>query len=281
LTLSPVRPKAQVNFKPFHFHNAYPEPIHNNKIFYYFGCMKILTPLFLLTLSITAKSQKDESFYVFDADWKPTKIETAHFLLHTHRVSDTCWQYDFYNFLGPLIKVERYRDKDANLINGVSRHYNEKGLIDSTGNFHNGKRNGEFIKFVGDPLKPKWKYIYREDSLIDFVDLAIPNEDPPSFKDEKESDYPGGAGGWMHYLQKHLKYPERAMNGNIQGQVSINFVVDIAGNVIDPYVSASVEYSLDDEALKMINGSGKWEPAFQNGKNVKSYKLQPINFRLE
>jgi periplasmic protein TonB len=243
--------------------------------------MKTLTLFFLLTLSITAKSQKDESFYVFDADWKPTKIETAHFLLHSHRINDTCWQYDFYNFLGPLIKAERYRDKDANMINGVSRHYNEKGLIDSTGNFHNGKRNGEFIKFVGEPLKPKWKYIYREDSLIDFVDLSIPKEDPPSFKDEKESDYPGGAGGWIHYLQKHLKYPERAMNGNIQGQVSINFVVDIAGNVIDPYISASVEYSLDDEALKMINGSGKWEPAFQNGKNVKSYKLQPINFRLE
>jgi protein TonB len=244
--------------------------------------MKCLLVCFLLTLSIAAKSQTEESFYVFDKNWDPTKVETAHFLLHTHRINDTCWQYDFYNFLGPLIKMERYRDKEGKVINGISHHYNEKGLIDSTGNFHNGKRNGEFLKREGDPLKSRWKYIYREDSLIEIIDLDKEKKDSAiSYKDEKESEYPGGARGWIRYLQKNLKYPERAMNIEMQGQVSVSFVVDKAGNVIDPYISASVEYSLDDEALQMINGSGKWEPAFQNGHNVKSYKLQPINFRLE
>jgi protein TonB len=244
--------------------------------------MRSLPLLLLLALSITAKSQKDESFYVFDADWNATKIETAHFLLHTHRINDTCWQFDFYNFLGPLIKMERYRDKEGTVINGISRHYNKKGLIDSTGNFHNGKRNGEFIKLEGDPLKPRWKYIYREDSLIDAIDLEMEKKDSSlSYKDEKESEYPGGVRAWIRYIQKNLQYPERAMNVNMQGQVHIRFVVDMEGKVIDPYISASVEYSLDEEALRIINGSGKWDPAFQNGHNVKSYKMQPINFRLE
>jgi len=244
--------------------------------------MKSLSLVFLLFLSIAAKSQKDESFYVFDADWNPTKIKTAHFLLHTHRINDTCWQFDFYNFLGPLIKMERYRDKEGNIINGVSRHYNEKGLIDSTGNFHNGKRNGEFVKLVGDPLKSRWKYIYQEDSLIEVIDLEKQKKDTSlSFNDEKESEYPGGASAWMRFIQKNLQYPERAMNITMQGQVSVRFVVDKEGNVIDPYISASVEYSLDEESLRIINSSGKWEPAFQNGHNVKSYKMQPINFRME
>ncbi|HEX3080492.1 MAG TPA: TonB family protein, partial [Puia sp.] len=73
----------------------------------------------------------------------------------------------------------------------------------------------------------------------------------------------------------------RAMNGNVQGQVRVNFVVDKAGNVVDPYISLSVEYSLDEEALRIIKESGKWDPAFQNAHNVKSYKRQPINFRLQ
>ncbi len=251
-------------------------------LFYYFGKMKYLTLILLIALSITVKAQDNESFYVFDADWKPTKIESAHFMLHTHMVNDTCWQFDFYNFLGPLIKMEQYRDKVGTEINGVSRHYNNNGYIDSTGEFSGGKRNGEFIKLVGDSLKSKWEYIYRDDSLIDLIDLEKEKEDPPiSYNDEKESDYPSGLAGWQRYLQKNLRYPERAMNGNIQGQVVVRFIVDKTGNVTDPYISASVEYSLDEEALRIIKGSGKWKPAFQNGHNVKSYKMQPINFRLQ
>jgi periplasmic protein TonB len=244
--------------------------------------MKCLTLLLLLSLSLTAKSQKEESFYVFDANWKATQIEAAHFLLHTHRINDTCWQFDYYNFLGPLIKMERYRDKEGNTINGVSHHYNANGFMDSTGNFHNGKRNGEFVKREGDPLKSRWKYIYREDSLIEVIDLEKEKKDSAiSYKDEKESEYPGGLAGWQRYMIKNFKYPERAMNANVQGQVTVLFIVDKTGKVIDPYISASVEYSLDEAALRVVNGSGKWEPAFQNGQNVKSYKSQPFNFRLE
>jgi protein TonB len=243
--------------------------------------MKCLPLFLLLTLSLTIQAQDNESFYVFDADWKATKLEFAHFMLHTHKVNDTCWQFDFYNFMGPLIKMEQYRDKDGNEINGVSRHYNKDGMIDSIGQFSGGRRNGEFIKLTGDPLKSKWKYIYQDDSLLEVIDLEKQKKDSAkSYNDEKESDYPGGANGWIRYLRNNIKFPERAMNGNMQGQVRVEFVVDKAGNVIDPYISRSVEYSLDEEALRIINGSGKWEPAFQNGHNVKSYKLQPINFKL-
>ncbi|HLA60206.1 MAG TPA: TonB family protein, partial [Puia sp.] len=215
--------------------------------------MKRLPLILLIALSITAKAQVNESFYVFDADWKPAKIESAHFLLHTHKVNDTCWQFDFYNFLGPLIKMEQYRDKDGTEINGISRHYNNNGYIDSTGEFSRGKRNGEFVKLVGDPLKYKWKYIYRDDSLMEVIDLEKQKKDSvKSYSDEKESDYPGGLQGWQRYMLKNLKYPERAMNGNVQGQVRVNFIVDKAGNVVDPYISGSVEYSLDEEALRII-----------------------------
>lgn len=244
--------------------------------------MKNFPLVLLITISITAKAQDNEFFYVFDANWKPTKIESARFMLHTHMVNDTCWQFDFYNFMGPLIKMEQYRDKDGAEINGISRHYNKKGLLDSTGQFNRGKRNGEFVKLTGDPLKSKWEYFYQDDSLIEVIDLDKQKKDSTiSYKDEKESDYPEGTAGWQRYMLANFNYPERAMNGNKQGQVVVRFVVDKMGNVIDPYISASVEYSLDEEALRIINGSGKWEPAFQNGHNVKSYKSQPINFRLQ
>ncbi len=34
------------------------------------------------------------------------------------------------------------------------------------------------------------------------------------------------------------------------------------------------------EAVRVIKKSGKWTPAVQNGHHVKSYKKQPIGFRI-
>ena len=45
----------------------------------YFNRMKITALLFLLIGSLVGRSQENESFYAFDANWKPTKIQTAHF----------------------------------------------------------------------------------------------------------------------------------------------------------------------------------------------------------
>ncbi len=243
--------------------------------------MKNLSLFFLLALSLTAKSQEG-SLYVFDADWKPTEIKNAKRLLHTWKVNDSCWQWDYYNFVGPLIKTEQSKDKDGKEMEGISRHYDTNGKLDSTGNYHRGKKNGEFWRRNDEAPKYEFKYIYNDDSLIEVIDLQKKKKDSTiSYKDEKESEYPGGLRGWQRYLTKNLKYPERAVNGNIEGQVSVLFIVDNSGNVIDPYISRSIEYSLDEEAIRIIKGSGKWEPAFQNGRNVKSYKMQPLNFRLQ
>ncbi|HEV3223824.1 MAG TPA: energy transducer TonB [Puia sp.] len=244
--------------------------------------MKKLPFLFLLILNLVARSQGKDALYVFDENWKPTKIKSAKFLLHTHQVNDTCWQWDYYNFVGPLINTEQYRDKDGKELNGNSYHYNVSGFVDSTTTFRAGKRNGDAWKFSGDSLKYRIKYIYREDSLVEVIYPDKQKKDSSiSYKDEKESEYPGGKAGWSHYLMKNLKYPDRAISGNIQGKVSVSFIVDKDGYVIASYIAHSVEYSLDEEALRIIKDSGKWEPAFQNGHNVKSYKLQPLNFSLQ
>ncbi len=71
------------------------------------------------------------------------------------------------------------------------------------------------------------------------------------------------------------------MNKEIQGQVQILFIVDENGVVHDPYIQKSVEYSLDQASLKLIKDSGKWNPGVKDSVNVKTYKVQPINFKLE
>ena len=101
-------------------------------------------------------------------------------------------------------------------------------------------------------------------------------------KVEIESSYPGGAGAWMRYLNKTFRYPQEAQDNEIQGTVVVQFIVDKEGNVSDvEAVSGPSNGGLREEAIRVIKKSGKWEPAVQNGRKVKSYKKQPITFRLE
>jgi protein TonB len=99
-------------------------------------------------------------------------------------------------------------------------------------------------------------------------------------KVEIESDYPGGQAAWARYLNKNLHYPEEAVNGEIQGDVVVQFIVDKEG-VVSEVEALSGPNELRDEAVRVIKRSGKWTPAIQNGRQVKSYKKQPIKFRLE
>jgi periplasmic protein TonB len=78
-----------------------------------------------------------------------------------------------------------------------------------------------------------------------------------------------------------MVYPQRAQNLVKQGTVVIQFIVNKEGHVISPAVAQSVEYSLDQEALRLIKQSPVWNAAMQDGEIVKSYKKQPVTFRLE
>jgi protein TonB len=257
------------------------------KNIFYFGRMKPFLNCILIVAIFSfihkPATAQHESFYVFDSSWTGTTIEKARYLLRVHSLSDTCWQYDYYNFTGPLIRTEQYRDKQGEVLHGATRYYNEKGRLDSTGNYRKGKMNGQFykLKHGSDTLRFWMKYVYEDNQLVETTDLQKQPRDTTKYADEKESEFPGGISRWGYFLTKNLKYPDRAINGNYEGTVHITFTVDTEGQVHDPYISKSVEYSLDAESMRMIKKSGKWTPAFQNGKNVKTYKIQPITFRLQ
>jgi protein TonB len=99
-------------------------------------------------------------------------------------------------------------------------------------------------------------------------------------KVEIESKYPGGNSAWGAFLNRNLTYPQEAADIEVQGTVYIQFIVDTEGNVSDVSAISGPE-ELRKAAVAVIKKSGKWDPAIQNGKKVKSYKKQPISFRLE
>jgi protein TonB len=101
----------------------------------------------------------------------------------------------------------------------------------------------------------------------------------PFTKVEIESQYPGGPAAWARFLHKNLVYPQNALDNEIQGVVLVRFIVDKEGVVSDVEVVSGPQ-ELRAEAIRVIKKSGKWTPAVQNGRQVKSYKSQAIGFQF-
>lgn len=96
-------------------------------------------------------------------------------------------------------------------------------------------------------------------------------------KVEIESDYPGGPMAWKRFLERNLRFPPVE---EVQGTVVVQFIVDREGNVSEVEAVSGPE-ELRGEAVRVIKKSGRWTPAIQNGRQVKSIKKQPIIFRIE
>jgi periplasmic protein TonB len=94
-------------------------------------------------------------------------------------------------------------------------------------------------------------------------------------KVEIEAEYPGGASAWQRFLNRNLRYPQEAIDNEISGSVVVQFVVDKEGNVSNVEAVSGPE-ALAAEAVRVIKKSGKWTPAVQGGRQVRSLKKQPF-----
>lgn len=111
----------------------------------------------------------------------------------------------------------------------------------------------------------------RKDSLI--------VSDSAFTKVEIESEFPGGAAAWGRFLNANLVYPPKAVRKKVEGEVVIQFIIDKTGALSDIEAISGPEL-LRAAALNVIKNSPNWKPAYQHGRKVKSYKKQPIVFKL-
>ena len=110
----------------------------------------------------------------------------------------------------------------------------------------------------------------------------IPEDDIILSKVEIEAEYPGGAAAWQRFLNRNLRVPQDVIDNELYGSVMVQFVVDKEGNVSN-VEGVSGQEAMCAEAVRVIKKSGKWAPAVQNGRYVKSLKKQPfiICFEVE
>lgn len=242
----------------------------------------------LLSIVVFAQKELEPALYVFDESWKPCKIEQAKYLGRFQKLSDTAYQWKYYHFDGPMMSIETYKDKEAQLLHGGLVFFGTDGKVDSSGSTFEGKKNGWWY-YMTDSSTILRKEKYELGKLIERMDttaIRLEREedkkkwDSRLVKDEVEAFFDGGDKAWAKFIQKNIAFPDRARNLNKNGTVVVQFIVDTKGNVGDVEIVQSVEYSLDEEAIRIIQKSPKWNPAYFEGKNVKAYRKQPLTFQF-
>ena len=97
---------------------------------------------------------------------------------------------------------------------------------------------------------------------------------------EKLAMFPGGEEKLYQFLNMNIQYPEEASEKNIEGLVSVRFVIEKDGTITNPQIIFDIGSGCGKEVMRVIGLMPKWVPAEHNGQIVRSYSTIPVRFDL-
>jgi hypothetical protein len=219
--------------------------------------MRILMTIFFIVATFAVKAQDKVIVKYYDSLWSPVTKDKANFYAEFEKVDST---YKVTSYRYPSMKLfSKSTYADTLLRKGIGKttlflYMGDK--VNDSATFNNiGSQNIIF-------KNGKYDTIYTV--------VQIPAE------------FPGGATGWINYLQENLRtnipIKKKAPVGKYT--VIVSFLVDDKGNVSDVKAENDPGYGTKEEAIRVLNKSPKWRPASQNGKNVIYRHVQRITFQV-
>lgn len=105
-----------------------------------------------------------------------------------------------------------------------------------------------------------------DEKLYSFVSM----ENPPT--------YPGGLEAFYKFLGQNIKYPKLALENEVKGSVILSFVVAKDGSIEDVKVEKKLGSGTDEEAVRVLKMSERWNPGINEGKPVRVKYNIPVKF---
>jgi protein TonB len=123
----------------------------------------------------------------------------------------------------------------------------------------------------------EYNFVIDDDSGEELIEDDTPFyivEDMPKFNGGNMTEF------WK-YAMKNIRYPEQAAENGVSGTVHMQFTVNKSGDVVDVKVVKGVHPALDEEAIRVIKNSPKWEAGKQRGRAVNVIMSLPMKFILQ
>ena len=128
------------------------------------------------------------------------------------------------------------------------------------------------ITAQGSSQKEK-SHVDQNDKELEIKETFFVVEEMPKFKGK-------GSDEFKNYVQKRLKYPQEAIDQKIEGRLFVQLTVGKTGYVKDAKVVRGIHPALDQEVLRVVYSSPKWDPGIQNERPVNVTLTFPISFKL-
>lgn len=151
-------------------------------------------------------------------------------------------------------------------INDVLTIIDDDATAEET-NFASSEETGEDVVIKHIPVTVDEEVVVEDD-------IFVIVEENPQFPD-------GGTAGLLQYLGKNIKYPTIPQENGTQGRVTVQFVVNKDGSIVDVKVIRGVDPYLDKEAVRVISTMPKWIPGKQRGVPVRCKFTVPVTFKLQ
>lgn len=241
--------------------------------------------LFFFCLVIISSSHADAQTKItkyYDANWSETSKEKAAFY------ADFIKSGVNYNCTSYWINTNRVSGKStfpdtvmANAI-GLQVLYFKNGHIEDSGFVEDKKALYSFHYYANGRLA---MHYYQPANSSEPVVEGY-DEDGNKIKHyifQKEAEFKGGTKAWQSYIAKSAT-KDLSVKGDsaITARVQVEFIIDENGDVTSSKIFKSSGYkNVDNDAMRVISESPKWNSAILYNQPVKAYRIQPIEYNLQ
>jgi TonB family protein len=98
---------------------------------------------------------------------------------------------------------------------------------------------------------------------------------------EAMPEFPGGQEAMLKFIAEHLVYPKEALEGNIEGTVVVEFIVERDGSLSHLRILKDIGGGCGEAALDAIRQMPNWKPGTQRDVPVRVVMLAPLRFKLQ
>nr|WP_294896868.1 energy transducer TonB [uncultured Pedobacter sp.] len=180
-------------------------------------------------------------------------------------------------------KTLQYADSTGKLFlddNGTGKVEITSGSkIVFAGSFINGLKDGEWKEYIPEE-KSTHNEIYENGKFIKGTNTMDDGNVIEYDKFETLPTFKGGVEAFGRFLSRNLHYPPDARDNNTQGRVYLQFVIEKDGSLTEAKVIRGIGGGCDEEALRVIKLSPKWNPGVQRGVAKRVSYTIPIFFKL-
>jgi TonB family protein len=90
----------------------------------------------------------------------------------------------------------------------------------------------------------------------------------------------GGNEGFLKFVQSNIRYPQKAIDNNIEGEVEVIFNIEKDGSLSNIRLARGIGYGCDEQVLNAVKKSPNWRPAKDGVQSQVNQSSVTINFKL-